>query len=182
LGRGDRQILPFRFAPLPGSNPSSSTRLPLAELLAAAIVGSEGFEPPIFRLRTHLGLLVDHDATMTERAIHVRKGRKDFLASKRDSDKDSTVRCYESITRDFVEYLEKMTLSALTLSMASLFPNGKLNGLKKTTYSPRRSTTSSITEAVQVDIVASHHRDRFAQIQHLRTISAKHHCRYGFRQ
>lgn len=40
-----------------------------------------------------------------DRNIHIRKARRDWLSSK-DNQKDSTVRAYESISRNFIEWLE----------------------------------------------------------------------------
>jgi site-specific recombinase XerD len=43
---------------------------------------------------------------MTRTNIAIRKARRDFLSSKRNNLKDSSVRAYDSITNDLIEYLE----------------------------------------------------------------------------
>lgn len=44
---------------------------------------------------------------MSGRNQHIRKTRHDYLDSRRGSVKASTLRCYEAITSDFVDYMEK---------------------------------------------------------------------------
>jgi site-specific recombinase XerD len=49
---------------------------------------------------------------MTRANITVRKARRDFLDSKRRNLKDSTVRSYKSITKDFINYCESEGIEA----------------------------------------------------------------------
>jgi integrase len=93
-------------------------------------MGSEGFEPPIplavwrfhrRRLRTAPQILQlspglgEGQSTMAHRNrdVSIRKARRDFLSSKRNSVKESTVRGYEAITRDFIEYLEAQEIQTV---------------------------------------------------------------------
>jgi len=95
-------------------------------------------------------LLVGHDATMTERAVHIRKGRRDFLTSKRDSDKSSTVRCYESITRDFVEYLEENGIERTDSIDGFLISQWKIKRTEEDNVSP--ATIHNNTKHIRVFI------------------------------
>ena len=52
-------------------------------------------------------------STMTRANIHIRKAKKDFLSSKRNNLKDSSVRSYKSIITDFVEYCETNGIEAV---------------------------------------------------------------------
>ena len=64
------------------------------------IMGTEGGDPP----RSAICSAVS--SAMTRTQIAVRKARRDFLDSKRRNLKDSTVRSYKSITKNFVEYCD----------------------------------------------------------------------------
>jgi len=49
---------------------------------------------------------------MNTRNVHPRKAQRDFLASKEGNVKDSTRRCYEAVTRNFLEYIESNGIEA----------------------------------------------------------------------
>jgi site-specific recombinase XerD len=73
---------------------------------------------------------------MTRNTIHIRKARRDWLSTKRNNLKAATVRSYENISGDFVDYVESNDIEAVEGINGYLIEQWKLKRKNEDNVSP----------------------------------------------